>query len=387
MSTVFLNTSTVLTTDSANITSKLSEPEVDLPTEVVVILSIVWILIIVIGAIGNGSVIYVMLRFGERSVTNVYIVNLAFADLMFIVFVVPATLIHMVVPSWILGNIICKFSNYMIYATLHATCLTLSAMTVDRYHAIVNPIDSMSWRSTRMASAISLAVWAVSLSVCCPFLVYTQVVEVNDAGLLDCIPRWPTVDVTKAMTLGVVLTTFILPLSAIIICYSFILFHLWSGSNTRKNSRLERENSAVSLKNEKAERQSRRKRRVTTMVAIVVFLFGICWFPIHVIAVWIQFDPNFPKTQGMHNFKMFAHTLSYANSCVNPLVYAFVNDGFRKAMLRRSPNLSKLCSCLWKSTLTQEPETCMIDKAVEAKPGMDIQSECSTATQTTACAF
>jgi hypothetical protein len=157
--------------------------------------------------------------------------------------------------------------------------------------------------------------------------------------------------------------------------YIFIFIHL------------QRENSALSIKKEKGERQTRRKRRVTRMVAIVVLLFGICWFPIHVIAVWIQFDPHFPKTDGMHHFKLFAHTLSYANSCLNPFVYAFVNDGFRKALLKRSPDLSQLCSCLFKSSLTQELETSMIDKAVEAKPGMDIQFECSTATQTTACTF
>lgn len=93
--------------------------ETPLPTEVVVILSFVWIIIIISGAIGNGLVIYVMLRHGERSVTNVYIINLAFADLMFVIFVVPVTLIHNLVPSWVLGTVICKFSYYMIYVSIN----------------------------------------------------------------------------------------------------------------------------------------------------------------------------------------------------------------------------------------------------------------------------
>jgi hypothetical protein len=66
-----------------------------------------------------------------------------------------------------------------------------------------------------------------------------------------------------------------------------------------------------------------RKKRVTRMVAIVVLLFAVCWCPIHFVAMWYQFDPNFPKTDAMHYFKLFGHTLSYANSCVNPFVYAF----------------------------------------------------------------
>ena len=87
------------------------------PDVMVVIVSFVWSLIIFTGVIGNGLVIYILFRYGERSVTNVYVINLAFADLMFIVMVVPVTLIHIVIPTWILGAAICKCSMYMIYVS------------------------------------------------------------------------------------------------------------------------------------------------------------------------------------------------------------------------------------------------------------------------------
>ena len=87
------------------------------PDVMVVIVSFVWSLIIFTGVIGNGLVIYILFRYGERSVTNVYVINLAFADLMFIVMVVPVTLIHIVIPTWILGTAICKCSMYMIYVS------------------------------------------------------------------------------------------------------------------------------------------------------------------------------------------------------------------------------------------------------------------------------
>lgn len=116
--------------------------EQPLPTEVVVLLSFVWSLIIVIGAIGNGLVIYIMLRYGERSVTNVYIVNLAFADLMFILFVVPATLIHIVIPTWILGNIICKFSNYMIYVSIFMLTTYKISVTIIMLNSFLQPLSN-----------------------------------------------------------------------------------------------------------------------------------------------------------------------------------------------------------------------------------------------------
>lgn len=66
-----------------------------------------------------------------------------------------------------------------------------------------------------------------------PFIIYFKVIE-NPNGILDCRPVWPTPEWNKATTLGVVLTTFILPLTAIIICYGCILRYLWKGNKIKK---------------------------------------------------------------------------------------------------------------------------------------------------------
>ena len=42
----------------------------------------------------------------------------------------------------------------------HATCLTLTAMSVDRYQAIVHPLKSLRTRTTKAASVVSLCVWS-----------------------------------------------------------------------------------------------------------------------------------------------------------------------------------------------------------------------------------
>ncbi|XP_071158633.1 galanin receptor type 1-like isoform X1 [Mytilus edulis] len=371
METVTENISSILMTTGND--SKIQQP---LPIEAVVLVSSVWSLIIVTGAIGNGLVLYILFRFGERSVTNVYVINLAFADLMFIIFVVPATLVHIVIPTWILGDAVCKLSTYMIYVPLHATCLTLSAMTIDRYHAIVNPIRSMNWRSAKVSSFISLGVWAVSISISLPFFLFPTVVErPGNEGILDCVPKWPGPEWIKTTTLAVVMTTFFIPMTAITICYGCILQHLWKG-NKMKRAKPENE-AALPIKNDKQERQLRRKKRVTRMVAIVVFLFALCWFPIHLIALWIQFDPNFPRTDAMHYFKLFGHTLSYANSCVNPFVYAFVNEGFKQAIIKRSPLITKLCQCVLEEKPMKNNKN-MIDKSVGTRPTIEGQTELQT---------
>lgn len=113
------STSTIGIPAGINVTNETKEEH--LPEAAVAIISTVWSLIILTGVIGNGLVIYIVFRYGERSITNVYITNLAFADLTFIFFVVPATLLHIVVPTWILGDAYCKFSSYMIYVSIAFT--------------------------------------------------------------------------------------------------------------------------------------------------------------------------------------------------------------------------------------------------------------------------
>ena len=43
----------------------------------------------------------------------------------------------------------------------------------------------------------------------------------------------------------------------------------------------------------------------------------------------------------MYNFKIFGHSLSYENSCVNPFVYSFLSDGFRKAFQKTFPRFAQ----------------------------------------------
>jgi len=43
--------------------------------------------------------------------------------------------------------------------TLHATCLTLMAMTIDRYCAIVYALKSRNWRTTTLSMIVCLVVW------------------------------------------------------------------------------------------------------------------------------------------------------------------------------------------------------------------------------------
>lgn len=80
-----------------------------------VIIPIVMAIIGLIAVVGNGLVVYIVLRFRNMrsSVTNFYIMNVAISDLVFVVLCVPLTATLYATVEWKLGVFLCKLNAYL----------------------------------------------------------------------------------------------------------------------------------------------------------------------------------------------------------------------------------------------------------------------------------
>ncbi len=122
---------------------------------------------------------------------------------------------------------------------------------------------------------------------------------------------------------------YLMPLGIISICYSIMLLKVWT--------RVAPGDVGRGQNNDRNVQQVQQKRKVTRMVLAVVVVFALCWFPIHTLNLWMRLSAYFPYSYSTYIFKVFAHTLSYANSCVNPFVYAFMGENFRKYLKKAFP--------------------------------------------------
>jgi hypothetical protein len=103
-------------TDSAAATNETCQsPTLRIDDHIIV--PVIWSLLFIVGTFGNALVIYVMVRYGDRKTTNCYIVNLAIADLAFVLLVIPFTAMHYVLHSWTIGSFVCKLQVYVIYVS------------------------------------------------------------------------------------------------------------------------------------------------------------------------------------------------------------------------------------------------------------------------------
>jgi hypothetical protein len=114
--------------------------------------------------------------------------------------------------------------------------------------------------------------------------------------------------------------SYLVPSCVLIICYIKILMYMSSKAKRLAHNAY---NGRVSVY---------RKRKVTRTVVFLTLTFIVLWFPVHFLATWYRLDKNFPQSPEIYLLKLAAHTMSYANSTVNPLIYGFSNESFRLSL-------------------------------------------------------
>ena len=93
--------------------------------------------------------------------------------------------------------------------------------------------------------------------------------------------------------------------------------------------------------NKKEVKRLERNTKITKMLVMVVSLYAICLLPNQVVWLWYEFG----NAQNWHHFDellTFGNIMVYINSCVNPFLYAGMNEEFRKGF-------SRFLHCNWNS--------------------------------------
>lgn len=98
-------------------------------------LSLLFFVICVVGICGNSFVVCAVIcnKKMRTSMTNLLITNLAFADLLIMVFGIPETILFMLDQGWLFNRTACKVNRYVMVTSLYGSVLTLIALCVERW--------------------------------------------------------------------------------------------------------------------------------------------------------------------------------------------------------------------------------------------------------------
>ncbi|XP_048097107.1 delta-type opioid receptor [Alosa alosa] len=308
--------------DQTNSTD-LDDGDEVLPTGVKITIAVVYMIVCVVGLIGNSLVMYVIIRYTKmNSATYIYIFNLALAD-----FLVLATLpfqgTDVLLDFWPFGLSLCKIVVSIDYYNMFTSVFTLTVMSMDRYIAVCHPVRSLAVRTTSKAKVVNVGVWALASAIGVPVMVMGQL-EVEPNGSIECMVVLPRPHRYWEPVFGmcVFLFSFIVPVAIISVCYGLMVRRLHS----------------VRLLSGSREKD-RYLRRITRMVLAVVLAFVVCWAPVQVLALVqalgsVDLGGSEARMVAMH----FCIALGYANSSLNPLLYAFLDENFKRCFRASCPH-------------------------------------------------
>ncbi|XP_053868593.1 G-protein coupled receptor 54-like isoform X2 [Malaclemys terrapin pileata] len=290
-------------------------------------------LVMLLGLVGNSLVIYVVSKHRQmRTATNFYIANLATTDIIFLVCCVPFTATLYPLPSWIFGDFMCKLVNYLQQVTAQATCITLTAMSMDRCYATLYPLQSLRYRTPRVAMGVSVAIWMSSFLLSLPIAMYHRTEVGYWYGLRTyCIEAFASKIQERSIILYTFLAVYLLPLLTICLCYSVMLKRVGRPIVEPIDHNYQVQHLS--------EHSVAMRAKVSKMVVVIVVLFTVCWGPIQLYLLFQGFYGSFQANYETYKIKTWANCMSYANSSINPIVYAFMGDSFRKSFKKAFPFL------------------------------------------------
>ncbi|KAM4748787.1 histamine H2 receptor, partial [Rhinophrynus dorsalis] len=289
-----------------------------------VLIGVVLVLIIIITICGNVVVcLAVGLDRRLRSMTNCFIVSLAITDLLLGILVLPFSALNLLHEEWPFGATFCNIYTSLDVMLCTASILNLFMISLDRYYGVTAPLRySMLMTPFRVAIAMCV-IWMVSLMVSfLPIHLGWNTKDKNVQNYRDSNGKECKLELNKEYVLVDGLLTFYLPL--IIMCLMYYKIFKIAREQAKRINHVNCGNTVSPTL------PAVREHKATVTLAAVMGAFIICWFPYFTVFTY----------QGVNEIEvdntafLIVLWLGYANSALNPILYAALNRDFRTAYQR-----------------------------------------------------
>lgn len=266
-------------------------------------------LVFLLGLVGNILVVLVLFKYKRlKSMTDVYLLNLAFSDLLF-VFALPFWS-YSVANEWVFGNGLCKFISWAYEVGFYSGINFIMLMSIDRYLAVVHVVFALKARTVNYGILASFAVWLVAILASVPRLIFGAALkEYNHTTCKSQYPangmRWKLLNALEINIFGL-----LIPFMVMLFCYTRIVMTL------------------LHCRNEK-------KKKAVKMIFVVMIMFVLFWTPYNVALFLGCLEDEGIITgcltsQLLDYASQVTQTLALFHCCLNPIIYFFMGQKFKK---------------------------------------------------------
>ncbi|XP_029978608.1 C-C chemokine receptor type 9-like [Sphaeramia orbicularis] len=309
-----------------------------------------WI-IFLLGALGNLLVvwIYTTVRNRLKTMTDVYLLNLAVADLLFLC-TLPFWAVD-AIKGWDFGVSLCKMVSAVYKINFFSSMFLLTCISVDRYIAIVQVTKAQNFKKKRLfySKLACVGVWSVSTLLALPEFIFAQVKTYPNNQSCTLVYWNNANNQTKILVLSLqICMGFCLPLLIMFFCYSIIIRTLLQAKSFEKHKALR-------------------------VIFAVVFVFVLSQLPHNSLLIMEATQASNTTITDCDTVKGFdvagqvAKSLAYTHACLNPFLYVFIGVRFRQDLVR----ILKMCAVgLGKGGLSSKQFTSSSLQAVPKRPSV-----------------
>ncbi|XP_074541483.1 C-C chemokine receptor type 6-like [Halichoeres trimaculatus] len=285
-------------------------------------------IICVLGFLGNSLVILTYACYKRtKSMTDVYLLNVAIADLLFVLSL--PLIVYNEMSSWSMGPVACKLLRGSYSVNLYSGMLLLACISTDRYIAIVQARRSFRLRSLQYSYIICTAVWVAAFLLSIPTFMFYNWYEPGQNNFTifitedDYIPEEEPpeyvcelkfTDSTTVHETRIVIPSsqlavgFFLPLLIMVFCYSAVIVTLLKAKNFQRH-------------------------KAVRVVLVVVAVFITCHLPYNITLLYdtitMYDERSCESVNALQTAMTVTQTIAYLHCCLNPVLYAFVGVKFR----------------------------------------------------------
>uniref|UniRef100_W5NNH3 Lysophosphatidic acid receptor 6-like n=1 Tax=Lepisosteus oculatus TaxID=7918 RepID=W5NNH3_LEPOC len=267
---------------------------------------VVYSLVFVFGLMANLVALYIFVfKIRNRSCSDVYIINLAAVDAIFVCILPCRIHYHLNQNRWVFGELACRITGTLYFTNIYVSIAFLTCICVDRYVATVHPHTYLRLRKTWYTLLVSSFVWAAAITTM-SCLVLSGPGDVGMGHNGSCFENfsedaWET-RMTAYNVCALVFGS-VIPFAVIMVCYPLVA------------RRIARIRTATS-------------RRALRVIYAILAIALICFLPHHVThLLHLLVRRNVIQDCGLSDaiFKMRRVTMAVlsCNSCLDPIVYYF----------------------------------------------------------------
>ncbi|XP_041460794.1 neuropeptide CCHamide-1 receptor-like [Lytechinus variegatus] len=278
--------------------------------------TIIIVMELVLGTMTNGTLIYLVASVRElRTSPNILLANLAIGDFIFVLITGPPT----IAPSYMTTSFdYCRMNHFFYFTSFGVSSFSLTAISIERYFAIVKPFLVRRLRIMRATVVICLIIWGIA----CAIASYVFVAAVPSFQT-TCTFAYEDLSYHIYYVLQLVFM-YVLP-----VCSMAIFYGLCAKKLLREKTILQRRR--------RGSADTKARVRVSVNLFLITLVFTICWLPQYIYTAWLLFgfDVFVFGTRSMSIFRRVRIVMYYLASCINPIILYSMSSSFRQHLARK----------------------------------------------------